>query len=389
MGLHPDIKSFLKEEFSECFSKDVPAEHLDCQICDLMFVLYNYTPDEESTLDSLVDFIWAPVRQFYENGGVAFVGCFDDSRHVPSAKREEQRKRREKVAEAVTVRSGLPWPWRPGLADAAVRAELMRNCVAGLQRRFAREKFRSKTLTLQVDSRPSRSTADASGALSVEELETQPVGEADVAVPRWIKEYAARPVVVRVLDSDHIVIALLTAHITRRSAPLYVWLRARGMSARGALCNEPRDVLDVRSLVAVLQARNMPPADLSFFIVCQQTDFVRKVVTNLGVKKILTHLLFAYRAKKKVQPLLHLSEAEQTADLRRAFLVLRGAVEAAPRAGLVTDVHGELARAWWNVLYWCSLSAPPPCERYGWDPAGKRRKVTEVPGAVASGKARN
>jgi hypothetical protein len=150
----------------------------------------------------------------------------------------------------------------------------MQGLCEALSERFEGAGYRSTSFIAHVEE-PRRVHVDGRGEVTRERLPALRVGEADVAVAHWVRQYPRRTVVVRVLDSDHIPIALLTAHATRRSSPLYVWLRGRGEGSPGAVCDEPRDVLCVRSLLARLGP--CPVTDFCFFLACQQTDFVQKV----------------------------------------------------------------------------------------------------------------
>ncbi len=125
MGLHPEMKSWFKETFPDCFFEDVPPGALGSglvQVCDAMWILYKFAGDEGATFENLVDHLWRSVSDFYERGGHTFVACFDAAAYVPEAKREEQQKRKRST-EGVSVRlvNDLPQPWRAGLADAVVR----------------------------------------------------------------------------------------------------------------------------------------------------------------------------------------------------------------------------------------------------------------------------
>ena len=125
MGLHPDMKSWFKETFPDCFHEDVPPPALGpglVQVCDAMWILYKFAGDEDSTFETLCDHMWWSIRDFYERGGRTFIACFDSARHVPTAKREEQKKRKRGTEDVqVNIVNGLPHPWRAGLADPVLR----------------------------------------------------------------------------------------------------------------------------------------------------------------------------------------------------------------------------------------------------------------------------
>ncbi len=239
---------------------------------------------------------------------------------------------------------------------------LMRRLCGALHERFAAQRRPSTTFIAHVDE-PVRSHVDGRGRLTRELLPPLRLGEADVAVAHWVRMYPRRTVVVRVLDSDHIPISLLTAHSTRRRSPLYVWLRSRGESSPGAMCDEPRDVLCVRSLLERLGT--CPVTDFCLFVACQQTDFVRKVVQNLNAKKTMDRVLASYARGDVKKPFATCDRDVRTCDVEGATRFLRSLAAAANRASLVRDAECEVRRAWWNVMYW-AVPDPPPCEEYGW-----------------------
>ncbi len=381
MGLHAEIKPFLKEKFASCFVDEVPGEHVNCQICDMMYVLYGFNPDEHAAFADLAEFLWAPIRAFFRAGGKTFVACFDDATCVPAAKRDTQGKRRKAFGEAddpPRLVAGIPRPWRAGLADRDLRGDLMRECAAALLARFAGDEFselRNVALVVDVDSTPKRVERVDGGGVRRTELPSRRSGEADVALPAWARENEDRPCVLRVLDSDAIVIALLHAHVRARETPLYLWIRSRQHEPQkpSALGSEPRDILDVLALRRSLDQLRVPAPDFAFFVICQQTDFVSKVVTGLGARKVMLKVLAYYARQRAAKQFLRVSEAEQVIDFEGVLRVLHFAMEDTKRAALVADPMSELSRCWWNVLYWSNISKP--CSNFGWDEEGKRKKV--------------
>lgn len=239
----------------------------------------------------------------------------------------------------------------------------MQGLCEALSERFEGAGYRSTSFIAHVEE-PRRVHVDGRGEVTRERLPALRVGEADVAVAHWVRQYPRRTVVVRVLDSDHIPIALLTAHATRRSSPLYVWLRGRGESSPGAVCDEPRDVLCVRSLLARLGS--CPVTDFCFFVACQQTDFVQKVVQRLSAKKTMDRVLASYERGDVKEALTRCDFERQTCDHDRVMRFLRTLAGAANRASLTKEADREVRRAWWNVMYW-TLPNCPPCEAHGWE----------------------
>ena len=372
MGLHGEMKAYLKEDFPECFVDDLPREHVDVQICDAMWILYKFCPDDASVFDDLAAHMWRSIEPFYRNGGRTFIACFDDCANVPTAKCEEQRKRRTDHVEPVVVVDRLPRPWRSGLADAKVRATLMRDVCDVLHENFKSLNASSTTLITHVDASPVRAHVDRKKKYTIETMPETRTGEADVAVAHWIRKYPHRPVATRVLDSDHIPIAVLTAHASERSQPLYVWIRsAKGDARDGALCDEPRDILCVPSLLREIERARCSAPDFCFFIVCQQTDFVKKVIHALSAKKTMRRIVNSYHRGDVLRPFLRCTLREQSFDAKRALRFLTTLATASKRAKVIPEIETEIQRAWWNVQYW-ALPVPPPCENFGWTENGDR-----------------
>ena len=61
MGLHGDVNKYLLERFPGCVDNAPPP--IDCQVlvCDYMWLLFKFTPDEGTAGEELIDFIWGPV----------------------------------------------------------------------------------------------------------------------------------------------------------------------------------------------------------------------------------------------------------------------------------------------------------------------------------------
>ena len=70
MGLHPDVKKYLKSRFPNAVNSKVPTEKCEVQVVDCMWLLFKFHPEEESTGEDLVDFFWNPIRRFVEAEGL-------------------------------------------------------------------------------------------------------------------------------------------------------------------------------------------------------------------------------------------------------------------------------------------------------------------------------
>jgi hypothetical protein len=54
---------------------------------------FSFFPEDDSTGENLVDFIWKPIERFFNAGGTTYVCVFDIPGLVPIAKAEEHKKR--------------------------------------------------------------------------------------------------------------------------------------------------------------------------------------------------------------------------------------------------------------------------------------------------------
>ena len=100
MGLHPDVKKFLRTRFPSSVGDGVPASQCDVLVCDHMWLLFKFRPEDGATGEDLVDFVWRPMLRFFRAGGTSYACVFDVPERVPVAKAEEHRRRYD--------RGGLP-----------------------------------------------------------------------------------------------------------------------------------------------------------------------------------------------------------------------------------------------------------------------------------------
>ena len=68
MGLHPDVKTFLRSRFPSSVGDAIPREPCEVLVCDQMWILFRFSPDDESTGEDLVDFVWGPILKFFRGG---------------------------------------------------------------------------------------------------------------------------------------------------------------------------------------------------------------------------------------------------------------------------------------------------------------------------------
>ena len=92
MGLHPDVKKFLRTRFPSSVGDGVPETQCDVLVCDHMWLLFKFHPDEGSTGEDLVDFFWRPMLRFFRAGGTSYVCVFDVPERVPVARPRNTRR---------------------------------------------------------------------------------------------------------------------------------------------------------------------------------------------------------------------------------------------------------------------------------------------------------
>jgi hypothetical protein len=375
MGLHSDVKPYLRERFSKSVNDAIPQESCDVLICDHMWILFKFFPDDDSTGEHLVDFIWKPIERFFNAGGTTFVCVFDIPGLVPIAKAEEHKKRYGSRKDTDTVeritptgkcsQTTLPLPWSAALADRKTRADICQYIADGIARRFAqchtllkgKELFVSGvgdtvakiTVQNEIFSKEA-STKHAAAAL---------IGEGDLSVAYWAQQFHDRTVIARVLDSDQIPILMLRAHIARRSQKLYVWLvgprRDETLKFHGyeGLPYEKHTLIDIISLNQEIGNCGIALEEYVYWIIAQKTDFVDKIVQNLGVGATLA----ALEKNPSRGITVNASGAKCHANRVKKSFELAAIHGKRKRAEIRQNGAIEFRRAWWTLLYWS----------YGWD----------------------
>lgn len=400
MGLHHAIKPFLKENFPDSFLSEVPSECLDVQVCDLMWILFRFNPDsnEPPKLSDLVEYLWRPIETFYDAGGHTYVACFDCSQHVPVAKLEEQTKRKRSICcealdqKVVDVATNLlPHPWRAALRDGSARKSIIETVTLEMKRKFEILSKKHTTLVIHCHTETVRCHVNGNREIKTHRLKDPQTGEADLGVAHWVNKYKSRPVVTRVLDSDQIPILMLTAKTTSRDKPLLVWIKSSAHNNNNnnleeetitcGISKEQRDIIDVIQLNRACEEMGCSIVDFCFFIICQKTDFVKKVTCGVAADVYMRALLL--HAKNQKEELL---SGVETANLshhetmiQRSEHFLRSAIQYLPRRRVtfVSNLRMELKRALWNLLYW-SLgpeNKAPSCLDYGWDEQGNKTMI--------------
>jgi hypothetical protein len=391
MGLHPDVKKYLRVRFPTAVNGVVPPVKCEVQIVDLMWVLFKFHPNDFSSGEDLVSFFWRPIERFFAAGGLVYVCVFDAPGLVPIAKAEEHKRRYGGVApdpleSDVCDDESLPRPWHAALANPKTRAVMCRYITAGLARKFSET---SQTLPgcsvyISGTSNEVRRVDAAGTAVATEHAAAALIGEGDLAVAYWAQQFHARSTVVRVLDSDEIPILQLRAHIAKRSSPLFIWLvtpkRDESMTYHGydAMPFEGFTCVDVLKLNAEVRRAGLRVEEFCFQIICQKTDFVDKVITNLGVAPSLTAL------EKNASHGISVTASAASCDsvlVRKSFS--KAVLSAKRKRAEIRDDSGhdsetEFRRAWWTLCYWAfawSGALPAtlqPRPAYGFDATGAR-----------------
>ena len=393
MGLHPDVKKYIAERFPGAVSAS-PDEACQVLICDYMWLLFKFTPDENSTGEDLLDFVWRPIERFYEAGGETYVMCFDRPDKVPRAKAEEHARRYDRAAGGPDPLSrtacdvdSLPFPWHSALADRKTRREICVFISEGVFERFRLKKFsEGKTLFVHgAENCVRRAIGDEEARPSEEHAAAGDIGEGDLGVAYWAGRYCHKTVVARVLDSDQIPILMLRAITRRRTKKIFCWLVSPGREeatpeSYAFLPPERRTVFDVSALNASLAKDGVRVFDFVFSIICQKTDFVDKTIKNLGVGPSLKLAESHFKDVIRVKASGASCDAEGMKKCIGEIVARSGKKRAAPSERL--DV--ELRRAWWNLLYWTfgADGALPPClapsMAFGFDAAGFRPRETDL-----------
>lgn len=444
MGLHPDVKKFLRTRFPSSVGDGVPETQCDVLVCDHMWLLFKFHPDEGSTGEDLVDFFWRPMLRFFRAGGTSYVCVFDVPERVPVAKAEEHKKRygsgpRPEKPTGTCSTSSLPLPWHAALADREARADVCAHIARGVVARFERhaDELKDKSLVVSgVGGEVVRADANGSNPWT-EHASVADVGEGDLAVAYWVNHFSDRSVVARVLDTDQIPILMLRAKLSRRDAPLHVWLvspratqttqttQARTKCVPGSVdvdeTSDPRlhgyecippeghTLVDVLRLNDEMERTTRASVEeWVFWIIAQKTDFVDKIVQNLGVGPTLAALeedagraspssssaassaraLFGIpetETNRRRRPIVRVTASRATCDSREMSRRFVSAVASAKRkrATIREDADVEFRRAWWTLLYWSYGWDGPlreslrPRLAFGFDERGMRAKTRE------------
>lgn len=387
MGLHSDVKKYLKIRFKNSVNSEIPKKMCETQICDLMWMLFKYHPEEHSVGKDLVDFFWKAIEQFFTSGGVTYVCVFDIPKFVPVAKSEEHKKRYggsqpDPLLSDVCDNENLPRPWLSALANRKVRSDMITFIADGLAQKFAVHKTRFSGCAMYVSgAHENVHRIDCDGThVCPEHAPVTNVGEGDLAVAYWVQHFHDRSTVVRVLDSDQIPILQLRAHLAQREKPLFIWLvtprRNEDLEYHGYITMpfEGHTLIDVIKLNGEVRAAGLRVEEFCFHIICQKTDFVDKLITNLGVHPSLTAL------EKNASNAIHITASAARCDSQMVKKSFKNAIlhSKRKRAEVRSDGDVEFRRAWWTLCYWAFAWKGPlptiltPSEAFGFTEKGFR-----------------
>lgn len=389
MGLHPDMKKYIAERFPGCVSES-PKEKCQVLVCDYMWLLFKFFPDEFSRGDDLIDFIWGPIAQFFDAGGETYVMCFDRPERVPKAKAEEHAKRYGKVEKgAATVMTcvdcdaeNLPLPWHAALADRRIRKNICKFISESVLDRFLELGYGNDgkaTLFSHGTDGVVKSARSNEKRDCPEHASAAEIGEGDLSVAYWIGRYPNKVSVARVLDSDQIPILMLCCLMKKRSASCFVWLVSPTRSEKVPeeyifLPAEKRVTLDVGKLNTTLRNDRINAFEFVFMMICQKTDFVDKIIKNVGVAASMR------LSETRFRGIVNIKGSAASCDPAAMERCVRDiAAHSGKKRAQVTDsIDVELRRAWWNLLYWTfgTNGALPerlhPSRAFGFEATGMR-----------------
>ena len=357
--------------------------------------------------------------RFFRAGGKSYACVFDVPERVPVAKAEEHKRRYENAPPiekptGTCSASSLPLPWNAALADRRARADACSYVARGVMDRFARhaDELKDKELIVSgVGGEVIRADVDG-WKVWKEHAPVAEVGEGDLAVAYWVNHYADRSVVARVLDTDQIPILMLRAKLSRREVPLHVWLvsprtkkETEEERNHGYECIPPEGhtLVDVLRLNDEIERSTRASVEeWVFWIIAQKTDFVDKIVQNLGVGPTLAALeedagrpsasasaraLFGRSVDGGCgrRPIVRVTASRATCDSREMSRRFGAAVASTKRkrATVREDADVEFRRAWWTLLYWSYGWDGPlreslrPRPAFGFDERGMRAKTRE------------
>ena len=111
---------------------------------------------------------------------------------------------------------------------------------------------------------------------------------------------------------------------------------------------ENHTLIDILALNAAVLKTGTSIANYVYWIICQKTDFVQKVISQLNVGQSMIELERVQTDAIRVTA----SHAHCDGLKIRASFKQAAAGSGKKRAAVIKTSETELHRAWWNILYW-------------------------------------
>jgi len=389
MGLHPEVKGFLRTKFPSAVSTTMPQA--DVVALDAMFFLFRMNTDLGGlgAVESLVHRVLHHAR----GGGKAYVIAFDIPELVPSAKAFEQKRRdssrRKNALPEITSTAvcdiALPDPWH---GAAVLNRKLRKQVVDYLAGRIV-SLLMSPNSATESERRPVVETdellydAATTAALQATQLRkdighlpdgfrvivhcgnmpdcgiylasggcfsrTEPpaaafaagLGEGDISCAFWLRYFAINEGLsgcAHGIDSDAVAINLL--QLDADTSSRYVLLEAK---TGAESC-----VVNLRALASEVQTQFGCSLDIFVFsLIIQKSDFIDKVVLRGAVGATIEAFCRTSSTRKLMSP----EDVDDTVD------VLNAARTRLPKKTLLRDNHySAMTRAVWNFRYWAQAA---------------------------------
>jgi hypothetical protein len=154
------------------------------------------------------------------------------------------------------------------------------------------------------------------------------------------------------LITTQIPILMLRADLGQRTAPLYVWLVSAGKiegppkKQYAFLPCEHHTLIDILALNAAVLKTGTSIATYVFWIICQKTDFVKKVISQMNVGQSMIALERVRTDAIRVTA----SHAQCDGCKISASFKQAAAGSGKKRAAVIKTSETELRRGWWNIV---------------------------------------
>ena len=382
---------------------------MDLLVADWMPLLYGFNPARDGNLaKDLTAYAWNGVEAFLNTGGKVCVFCFDRTQHVPAAKSDEQiaRRKTQQLAPLIgqqttplTDECVLQEPWFAALQVGGIRTALIEYLTQALHRHFL-TRLGEMQVHLRASARFEFITHWGLVQRSVFTVGQQPrvtqssipsyvaIGEADVGVIYWLKHFENLSAVLRVQDTDELLLAVLNHPKLKSGVARHLWLMARtgehtlppgvtttppimGTDRDAQRCIaaiplsiftvglERKDIISFDALYGCIEEKFGSVDIFSILVILQSSDFVKKIVRNVGVEPFMEEaqkLIWKYLEPQIIKDCeFDLQGLKALLKEIVAALILKGK----KRAQLVDNYERECLRAWWNFVYWRTAHEGP------------------------------